>query len=33
MTVLFVLGAILVISALSPILGTDTRTPELLTHR
>jgi hypothetical protein len=33
MTVLIVLGVMIAIAALAPVLGTDTRTPELLSRR
>jgi len=33
MTVLLVLTVLVAVAALSPFLGTDTRTPELLAHR
>ena len=33
MTVIFVLSLIIAVAALAPVLGTDTRTPELLSRR
>jgi hypothetical protein len=33
MTVILVLSMIIAVAALAPVLGTDTRTPELLSRR
>jgi hypothetical protein len=33
MTIILVLSMIIAVAALAPVLGTDTRTPELLSRR